>query len=429
MLISFSVRNYLSFRTKQCVAYNATSDRSLQSGHCMETHYHAIPRLNRSAVLFGASASGKTNCFLALLSLCNLMRNSLSYTEAEFAAQYMPFRFDASDTLPTEFDIDLLIDRVRYRYSIALNSQRIVFERLLVYKARKAQRWFERRVDPHSQLETWATFSNSLAGARGMWRRSTSSRVPFLVSGAKLNAAQFLPLFHWFQSQIEFVLDSADSAEFESLIARLTDAHFKSLVLKMLQAVGIPVSDIRLVSRGAICEACHPRQAALITRPLFNKGSATVELQYTHLGEAPVWMPLASEAAGTQRLFSLLRPLLDSSLGDRLIVIDNFDAALHPLVTRFLLKHMNSSPAKSCPVQLLLSSHDTALMDLSLLRREEMWLVDLDASHASQLSSLATRRLRKTEAVGKHYLSGRYGGVPIIKELALASTLPSIASA
>ena len=115
------------------------------------------------------------------------------------------------------------------------------------------------------------------------------------------------------------------------------------------------------------------------------------------------------------RLLGLLGPLLASIDNGKLLAIDDFDTSLHPLLARFVIGLINQSAANSRSAQLLLSSHNTTLMDLDILRRDEIWLVELDVMNSSLLSPLLRSSPRKHEMVAKGYLKGRYGAVPDIK--------------
>ena len=128
-----------------------------------------------------------------------------------------------------------------------------------------------------------------------------------------------------------------------------------------------------------------------------------------------MWLDSVFEAAGTQRLIGLFGPLLQAAENGKLLLIDEFDASLHPLVARFLIRLINDPGVSSKGAQLLLTSHNTTLMDLEILRRDEIWLVQLDDKHASSLLPLLRSSPRKHELIAKNYLKGRYGAVPLIR--------------
>jgi uncharacterized protein len=414
MIIGFSVTNFRSFHAQQSLNFISTSDDSHRPTHCISTGFRAVPSLNRTAIVFGANASGKTNLFMALRSMRDLVLNSTTLSEEQYQASFSPFGFDNPDGKPTEFDIDLLLDGDRYKYAFSYNNQRIIYERLTVYSGRKPQRWFERSFDAENQIENWAPFSATVEGHREMWRKATRPRALFVTTAAQLDGAQFVPLLRWFQTQLEFVLSSSDYFNVASLTRRMRDSNFKSRILSVLHAIKIPIDDIRMVERRTVNDGKQRQLDAAHDCAERAAASAAVEVSYARRSRPPVWISLENEAAGVRRLFFLLGPLLDTIQNSKLAIIDNFDAALHPLVTRFLLQLNNVKAGVRQKAQLLLSSHNTSLMDLAILRRDEVWLMDTDGSRASRLSSMAKHHLRRREMIAKHYLRGRYGGVPII---------------
>ena len=197
MLIGFTLRNFRSFLDEQTFAFAASPDRTHESTHCMRTGMKSVPRLSKAAIIFGPNGSGKTNFVIALQTLRNLVLHSTGFSELQFAELHTPFQFGASAFSPTEFEIDILVERVRYRYSVSYNAQRICSERLLVYRTGKAQRWFERSYDETTRTENWMPFSPNFNGPREMWRKATRSKALLLTTAAQLNSEQLKPVFHW----------------------------------------------------------------------------------------------------------------------------------------------------------------------------------------------------------------------------------------
>jgi AAA15 family ATPase/GTPase len=141
-----------------------------------------------------------------------------------------------------------------------------------------------------------------------------------------------------------------------------------------------------------------------------------VEFSHSRDG-ALVWLQATDESAGTQRLASLFGPLLSAIENGKLLLVDEFDLSLHPLVARYLMQLINDPKISDRGAQLLLTSHNTTLMDLNVLRRDEIWLMELGENEASRLTPVWRSALppRKHELIGKGYLRGRYGAIPDIR--------------
>jgi len=420
MLIGFRLQNFRSFLHEQTFTYGTSADRTHESTHCVRTGMKSVPRLSKAAIIFGPNGSGKTNFIIALQTLRDLVLHSTAYSDIQFAEHHTPFQFGPSADRPTEFEIDVLLRGVRYRYSVAYDSQQIWAERLLVYKTGKSQRWFERTFNALTHSEEWTPFSPNFNGPREMWRKATRSRALFLTTAAQLNSEQLKPLFHWFEHCLEIVFPS-DTADMTRMATRIQDQAFKSRVLRMLRSVDIKVDDVRIADQDLTPPEPGAARVSTAAHMAHSAGRTQVEFLYARQGWPPVWLESEFESAGTHRLFALFGPLLAAIEQGKLLVIDEFDANLHPLVSRFLIQHVNDPTVSNQGAQLLLVSHNTTLMDLDMLRRDEIWLTELDAFYASNLSTVLRSSPRKHEQIAKGYMRGRYGAIPAIHAIKAAS--------
>ena len=429
MLIGFTVRNFRSFADEQAFTFGTSSDSMHAATHCVLTGMKSVRRLSRSAIVFGPNGSGKTNLITAFAVMRDLVLHSTIFSDGEFAARFTPFRFGASARANTEFEIDLLLDKVRYRYGFAYDDRGIRAERLLVYCTGKSQRWFERTWDDGTSRETWAPFSQNFSGPRAMWRDATRSNALFLTTAAQLNAEQLKPLFDWFEHGMELVF-SSEPANLTRMASSLQDATFKQRMLEFLRAADIRVSDVRVRDPDtAPGETPHAWRSA-DRRPGGTAQRASVEFSHSRSG-SQVWVHAAEESAGTQRLAALFGPLLSAIENGKLLLVDEFDLSLHPLVARYLMQLINDPKISDRGAQLLLTSHNTTLMDVNVLRRDEIWLMALDDDDTSQLTPVWRSALppRKHELIGKGYLRGRYGAIPAIRARDVRSLQPAAQTA
>jgi uncharacterized protein len=415
MIIGFSVSNYRSFSIEQSLSFLASSDSSHEATHTVPTGFGALPRLNRSAVVFGPNGSGKSNLLRALRTMREIVLRSSQFGELELAELYAPFHGNEWRETPTVFTIDLLLEGVRYLYSFSYDAARITSEQLQVYKSHKSQRWFGRQFDPVTGSETWMPFSSGFPGPREIWRSATKPQSLFLTTASQLDAQALGPMLHWFEHQLDITL-SSDVTELSLFGRRLRDPLFKSKVLNVLLAVDSPIADVRVTEAPAV-ELLAPAGAA--QGAALGAASAdvpacvpTIEFLYVRHGMAPIWVDSRKDSAGARRLVLLLVPLLDGIEQDKLVAIDEFDTHLHPLVARFLIQSINDPSITHHHVQVLLVSHTTTLMDLDILRRDELWLIELDEDYASSLRTLLEHRPRRHELVANAYLKGRYGALP-----------------
>jgi AAA15 family ATPase/GTPase len=161
-----------------------------------------------------------------------------------------------------------------------------------------------------------------------------------------------------------------------------------------------------------------PLEAAPIATPprwrRSDDNNWVIEFAHRHANGSAVWLQSSSVSAGLRRLVCLFERLLVAMESKRMLLIDEFDSTLHPLVARYMIEFANSTQTSDKGAQLLLTSHNISLMDMGALRRDEMWLMELDEHQASRLLRLwgMPKPPRKGERIGKQYLFGRYGAVP-----------------
>ncbi len=416
MFVEFSVKNFRSLRDEQRLSMVSSFDRAHLETHTIETDVRSAPRLNRASVVFGANASGKSNLLFAVATMRNLVLYSTAMLDAARVEQYTPYRLDRSSAKePTEFEVIVLLDGVRYQYGFSYDAQRIRDEWLIVYKTGKGQAWFDRRWNDASGNYDWAPFSSYFSGAKETWKHATRQGALFLTTAIQLNNEQLKPLWYWFANDLSIV-NWSGAAGIGQTLQRLDDPAFKSRVLNLLRAADLHIADIEVekVPGHQVefkLEAGKPPEVAATAQdvPL---------VKYVHRveGEEAVSFDARYESLGTQRLLSYMGPILDALENGKLLIIDELDSSLHPMVVRFILSLLFSSEFSNRGAQMWMTTHDTSLMDTELLRRDQFWFMEKDERQASRLYPLTDFSPRKGEHLEKAYLRARYGGVPFISQ-------------
>ena len=119
---------------------------------------------------------------------------------------------------------------------------------------------------------------------------------------------------------------------------------------------------------------------------------------------------------GTQMLFHLAGPVFDTLARGGLLVVDELESSLHPLLARHLLHLFQQPDTNPRHAQLLFSTHDTQLLGTTLgepaLRRDQVWLAEKEPDGATRIFPLTDYQPRKQENIERGYLQGRYGGIP-----------------
>jgi hypothetical protein len=323
----------------------------------------------------------------------------------------------ATPSEPTLFEVTLLLDGARYQYGFEFTASRIVAEWLLVYTKQKPQRWFDRKfIDDRDQFD----FSSYLSGQKRTWQDATRPNSLFLSTAVQLNSEQLRPLYDWLtQSLVVFFNGGQIPANYST--AALQTPKSNESISSLIAAADIGISGIRAAQEKGLVQnvqfdlatgkSDHRAEVADILVPMFRHSVGEVSTEFRY----------EEESHGTQKLFSLAGPLLDILDKGRTLVVDELDRSLHPLLTQHIIRTFHNTELNKNGAQLIFSTHDTSLLAMHLLRRDQVWLTEKEEDQASALFPLTTFSIRKGEALEKGYLSGRYGGLPILDQSLIRS--------
>jgi hypothetical protein len=411
MLLEFRVRNFRSLRDEQVLSLVAAKDKSLAATNTVQSGIKAAPLLVRSAVIYGANASGKSNVIKALQYMRGVVAESASVIQPGQTFGVQPFRLDTtSGGLATAFEVTFILDGVRYQYGFELTTERVTSEHLLVYKAFKPQQWFERTYDPQTGRDRY-DFGPGLAGQKSVWEKATRPNSLFLSMAVQLNSEQLRPVYDWFINKLAIFNEIAPlNPQFSVDMLRQPDG--KKAICNFLTAADISIADINVVTNRVMGQAVRFDLTTGKTE-VRNEEQEVNELQFHHVTDSgKAVFGLGDESMGTQRLLFLTGPVLDILKQGLTLVVDELDSSLHPLLVRRLVELFHSPEFNPKGAQLLFSTHDTSLLDPELFRRDQIWFVEKDREQASKLYPLTDFSPRKNEALERGYLTGRYGALP-----------------
>lgn len=414
MLIEFRVKNFRSLRDEQVLSLVASKDKTLLETNTSESHLSAAPYLLRSAAIYGANASGKSNLIKALQYMRGVVLDSISdvLPGQKFSAK--PFLLDARSTIqPIEFEVTFLQGGIRYQYGFTLNEERINHEYLLVYKAFKPQLWFDRQYDEKTRTEKYK-FGSNLKGAKSLWEGATRQNALFLSTAVKFNSSDLLPIFNWFANHLIIFNEHARLNQ-AFAIQMLEQENGRKEMCRFLSSADISISDIELKKRKIQGNSFHFDMLAQKTE-VRTEEIEEYQLHFHHTTkQGSAVFDIQDESNGTRNLLFLGGPILDILKKGLTLVIDEIDTSLHPLLVQDLVRRFHNQSKETGVAQLIFTTHDTSLMSAPhLLRRDQIWFINKDQDQASFLAPLSDFSPRKNEALERGYLMGRYGGIPFL---------------
>ena len=205
MLIEFSVTNFKSIQTTQTLSLAASPVSELREQNSFAIPEQGVPRLLRSAAIYGPNASGKSNLMEAIVFMKSFVRESSKEGQEGEPIEVRPFLFNiASRAEPSEFEVLFLQEGVRYQYGFAVNSTQVTHEWLIAYPEGRPQRWFEREFDAVAGKESWY-FGSKFKGHKTVLQETTRGNALFLSTAVQLNNEQLKPVYNWFQQKLRAI--------------------------------------------------------------------------------------------------------------------------------------------------------------------------------------------------------------------------------
>lgn len=411
MLLEFKLKNYRAFRNEALLSLVASPDKTFVDENTTVTGLRGVTRALHTAAVYGPNASGKTT----LLRAIQLMRGVVVESAAlkpDQTFNVQPFALDAAaKQQPTLFEATVLLNGVRYQYGFEFTPQRIMAEWLLVYQTKRPQRWIQRTYNAETKEETFE-FSPSLTGPKRVWQEATRPNALFLSTAVQLNSEALQPLFQWFQGALNVFLDGGHIPH--DFTTSMVERNEAQPIAAMLSAADISIHSIAIQRQKAFQRGFHMDFATGEVETTSGEGEILLPKFRHVVGEQSADFDYTDESQGTQKLYALAGPILDIVAKGSMLVIDELDRSLHPLLVHQLVRTFQDPAINTRGAQLIFSTHDTSLLDASLLRRDQIWFTEKDEVQSATLVPLTDFSARKDEAFERAYLTGRYGGVPVL---------------
>lgn len=420
MLLQFSVENFRSYKDRTVLSMEASADKELPNNII----YAGKDKLLKTAAVFGANASGKSNLFAALMTGIVNVRLSSQLQLGQPLFNIMPFMFDETKAgQPSAFEFVFIHNGTKYVYGYSATVKEVEKEYLYAYKSAKATTVFERDETRESVYKfTVPAIKKEL---EPIVSKNTKNKL-FLATATQWNSTETREPFSFFANCI----NTYDS-DFESLIPQISpflvndhDKSVENFIIRLLKAADINIDSYELEVRDRTSEDLFSSMPANLRNMIaggMNPDTRHIELiiRTHHLFDGKDYLlNMRDESEGTRNVFGIA-PLLKRAFKEtgEVICIDEFDKSLHPFLVQYLIDKFNDPAVNERNAQLIISTHADSLLSLDHLRRDQIYFVDKNRNTgASELYSLDEFSPRKTENIRNAYMLGRYGAVPNLKE-------------
>lgn len=423
MLLSFRGINIRSFKDEFEVSLVATT---LSEGNAVRTvpwrggttassKIGVLP----AAAFYGANGSGKSNVLRAMEDMRNAVLNSFRSWPATGGTRRKPFLLGKSREAPTLFEIQLVLEGVLHTYGFEMDDEVILREWAYRHPHGRAQIMFERDANG---IRIGSKMRPTLGAVRDVVRSNSL----FLSTAVALRNSELLPLYNWFRRNL--LLADIDSREARQLftVHLLEDHHRETQIRGLLAAADLGIVGVEKMRLEPSVREKLEQVAAIFAgddqapaggEVVFTIPDGTIGL--VHRGEhEDVRFDMSEESLGTAVWLGLVGPIVDALENGSVLLVDELDASLHPHLVRQIVELFQNHESNPHRAQIVFNSHDATLLGNSpserVLGRDQVWFVEKGSTGASRLTSLSDMNPRNAEAVEKRYLSGRYGGVPLV---------------
>ena len=373
------------------------------------------------AGIYGPNASGKSNVLDAMAWVSMAVATSLRGWEDSIPRD--AHRFGKGPASPTEFDLDLEVDGVRYAYRLEVDDSAVLSESLDSYPEGRRRNLFTRR---KSEID----FRRGLDGTRGIRDLLTPTTLA-LSAGGRVGDADFgsvwrtLARMRVLGLRRRRFLRAGGVGSFDSTIRLLFEDE-----ANQLQLFGTPENRLAVMDPNVAMDLLRFADPGIadfvITEEESGRlGGSRRHLGLVHRGEGePVTFDLEDESAGTQTWFRLIGPAFAALRLGQVLLLDEIDASLHPRLSARLIEIFQDPQTNTRGAQLVFTSHDTSL--LNGLNRDEVWLTEKAAGATTRLVGLAEfggERVRRSLNLERAYLQGRFGAIPEVDQVAVRRAL------
>lgn len=428
MLIEFRFKNYRSFRDEAVLSMEATGLGTFRNSLI---HFTNDTKLLPGVAIYGKNGGGKSNVIRAFWLAVQFIRNAQRTQHEKAEIPVMPFALnDYSNEEPTEFHFVYVVDGVKYWYGLSATKEKVYSEYL--YHAPKKQKALV-----FSREGQEFTFTEEKPRRRLISEAVRENQLFFSVA-CTMNDSACISAMRWFRECVFFSRDYSDIPR--QLLDYYEDKNMLRAISDYAKAADLGIEDMQfefnnqdIGEDGSFPDNMPEGIKAALTQFMHTlsetSGNSEVHLRMgqvtaksSHYGEdrngqrGLYSLDLSDESDGTRKLMALA-PAIESALRTGgILLVDELERELHPMLVNFIISKFQSKKSNPNGAQIVFTTHDTELMSMELLRKDQLYFADKDtADGSSELYSISEFSTRTTDNIRKGYLVGKYGATPDIE--------------
>lgn len=412
MLLNYSVKNFKTFKDESVLNLIASNydKKTLEEDNVIKEDKFNY-RILKSAVMYGANASGKSKLIDSLAFMKDFVLNSSS-TQVGDEIEVEPFLLSSeSENKPSEFEIIFLHNGELFRYGFEVTKKKVISEWLYNKSKKKEIELFYREGNKYEIHER--EFSKGLEiFKKGLVRENAL----FLSVAAQFNESKAISVIEWFRDELMIISGLREFLYQRYTVSKTKDDEFKNKILQFLKAADLGIQDFHI-------QEADLEKEIKINEKLEKIFLKKVEVNTMHrkynsnyeIVENVSFSLDNEESSGTRKFFALSGPIIDVIENGYTLVVDELDSKLHPNLVTKIVSLFNSKKFNPKNAQIIFNTHNTNLLSEDLFRRDQIWFIEKNIYGEAKLYSLDDfKNIRKNDSFEDKYLRGKYGAVPYL---------------
>lgn len=406
MILQIRLKNFFSIKDEILIDFragkiNSTASRDLAANVIDWNGEKVLKTIG----LFGPNASGKSNILKAIQFCCRLILDSHQYNEGTIF-NFAPFKFGGYEDKPSSFSIDFVYENIEYEYSFTLTRTHILSESLYHYPNGRRAKVFVRNETAGNTKTQKYSFAEGILSRPLDVAENTRAQTLFISRGSQMDRDLCKKIYRFFFERFLLGLVPLSGIAAETLFTQNKD-----LIILALQTCDSDITEITAIKERIQIPSLPlpglPQQSASSLQEI-----ETIRFETIHRHSTSVHFNLQlEESAGTAKFFNILLLLLSVVREGKAFMLDEFDSSLHAKLADFIIDLFHASST----AQFLYTTHNTNLINVKHLRRDQVLFVKKTDEGATEVYSLYDfKDFRENMDAEKGYLQGRFDAVPLI---------------
>ncbi len=415
-IISFKVRNFKSYKGEVEISFRAlNSEFRSENYHEVEISNGETIRLLNSAVIYGANASGKSNIIWAMFALFSYIRSSREKDPDAFL-RYEPFLFSAeTENAPIQMSVEFVADADVYTYTISYTKERFI-EESLICLSKQNKPLFTRNNDDVSFFGELLEFN----GKSFLKNHLVLSKLGLEANPLIQSVYRALSISQTFPVGNEISLSEINKKNAEEILKNDESILSKRLI-RLIKTSDLGIENIKIIEHDFSNVQFPSGLDEDIKQRFITENAREIRMYHKTLEGNLCSLNLSAESAGTRVAFGVGARILDVLERGCFLAYDEMNIAMHPRIFQLLVKLFNNPASNPNNAQLLITTHDTGLLQDNLMRADQVWFAEKQ-NGVSELFSVQDFYDEVDEVsicppYETWYRSGRFGAIPHIKDI------------